>query len=61
VVEMEKRGTQFGRLLFTVPPERPVGKLLVNGRPQRPRRIADGVWQAGFVLTDRATVELLLG
>ncbi len=61
VVEMEKRGAQFGWLLFAVPPEQQVGKLLVNGRPQRPRRVADGVWQAGFVLTDRAAVELLLG
>ena len=60
VVEMEKRGKQFGRLLFAVPPEQPVSKVLVNGRPQRPRRVAEGIWQAGFVLTDRATVELLL-
>lgn len=61
VVEMEKRGKQFGRLLFAVPPEQAVGNVLVNGRPQRPCRIDDGIWQAGFVLTDRATVELLLG
>jgi hypothetical protein len=61
VVEMEKRGKQFGRLLYAVPPEQQVSKVLVNGRPQRPRRIADGIWRAGFVLTDRATVELLLG
>jgi hypothetical protein len=60
-VELEKRGKQFGRLLFAVPAERLVGKVLVNGRPQRPRRVADGIWQAGFVLSDRATVELLLG
>jgi hypothetical protein len=60
VVGMEKRGRQFGRLLFAVPLEQPVGKVLVNGRPQRPKQIADGVWRAGFVLTDRATVELLL-
>jgi alpha-galactosidase len=61
VVELEKRGKQFGRLLFAVPADPPVAKVLVNGRPQRPRRVADGIWQAGFVLTDRATVELLLG
>jgi hypothetical protein len=60
VVEMEKRGRQFGRLLFAVPAGECVGKVLVNGRPQQPRQIADGVWRAGFVLTDRATVELLL-
>jgi hypothetical protein len=61
VVQMDKRGKQFGRLLFAVPAARPVAKVLVNGRAQRPRRLADGIWQAGFVLTDRATVELLLG
>jgi hypothetical protein len=61
VVELEKPGKEFGRLLFAVPSEQRVGRLLVNGRPQRPRRIADSIWRAGFVLTDRATVELSLG
>jgi hypothetical protein len=61
VVQMDKRGKQRGRLLFAVPAARPVTKVLVNGRPQRPRRLADGIWQAGFVLTNHATVELLVG
>ena len=60
VVELEKRGKQFGRLVFAIPGERTVSKVLVNGRPQRPRQIAAGIWQAGFFLQDRATVELTL-
>lgn len=61
VVELEKQGKQLGRLVFAVPGERQVAKVLVNGRPQRPRQIATGIWQAGFLLQDRATVELTLG
>ncbi|MGQ9493215.1 MAG: alpha-galactosidase [Anaerolineae bacterium] len=60
VVDLEKPGRQFGRLVFAVPGERVVSKVLVNGRPQRPRQIAVGIWQAGFLLNERATVELLL-
>jgi len=60
VVEMEKRGKQFGRLLFAVPADRPVARVLVNGRSQRARRVADGIWQTGFVLTGCATVQALL-
>ncbi len=61
VVDMEKRGKQAGRLLFAVPAAQPVTTVLDNGRPQRPRRVAEGIWQAGFVLKDHTTVELLLG
>lgn len=61
VVKMEKPGKQFGRLLFAVPPQHPVGRVLVNDRPQRPRQVATGIWQAGFTLSDRATVELTFG
>jgi len=61
VVEMEKPGKQFGRLLFAVPPEQPVVGALVSGRSQRPREISSGIWQLGFSLRDKATVELLFG
>nr|MBC7245391.1 alpha-galactosidase [Chloroflexota bacterium] len=61
VVELEKPGRQFGRLVFSVPGKHVVSKALVNGRPQRPRQIAAGIWQTGFLLNERATVELLLG
>jgi alpha-galactosidase len=59
LVEMEKPGKQFGYLLFAFPPEHPVGRVLVNGRPQIPRKVSSAVWRAGFTLSDRATVEVV--
>jgi len=61
VVEVEKPGKQFGRLLFAVPQgsEQHVAGASVNGRSQRPRQISPGIWQLGFSLSDKATVELL--
>jgi len=61
IVKMEKPGRQFGQLVFAVPPEHPVGKVLVNDRPQWPCQISTGIWRAGFTLSDRATVEFMLG
>jgi len=60
LVAMEKPGKQFGQLLFAVPPEYGVARVMVNGRPQKPRQVSTGIWRCGFLLTDRATVELLL-
>lgn len=63
VVEMNKPGKQFGRLLFAVPqkPEWHVVASSVNGRSRRPGEISAGIWQVGFSLSDKATVELLFG
>ena len=61
IVKMEKPGRQFGQLVFAVPPEHPVGRVLVNDRPQWPCQISAGIWRAGFTLSDRATVEFMIG
>jgi len=61
IVEMEKPGKQFGHLLFAVPAGHSVLKALINGRAQRPRQIAKGIWRLGFSLKGKATVELLFG
>jgi alpha-galactosidase len=58
VAKVEKPGKQFGQLLFALPPEHPVDRVLVNDRPQWPRQVSACVWRAGFTLSDRATVEL---
>ncbi|HUT15775.1 MAG TPA: alpha-galactosidase [Anaerolineae bacterium] len=63
LVEMNKPGKQFGQLLFAVPhtSEWHVVASSVNGRSRRPREISTGIWQVGFSLSNRATVELLFG
>jgi alpha-galactosidase len=62
VATMAKPGRQFGSLLFVVPEELRdrVPTAAVNGRSQRPRQVADGVWRVGLTLTNRATVEFAL-
>ena len=59
LVEMEKPGSQFGRLLFAVPTGVRVVGASVNGSSRRPREVSTGIWQLGFSLNDKGTVELL--
>jgi hypothetical protein len=63
VVTLVKPGRQFGSLLFAVPEalQHRMPTAEVNGRPQRPRQVADSVWRVGLTLIDRATVEFALG
>jgi hypothetical protein len=59
VVDMEKPGRQFGRLAFAVPPDQRVIGATISGRSQKPQQISADIWQLGFSLNEKATVDLL--
>jgi hypothetical protein len=55
-VMLEKAGTQFGRLLFTVPKGWRVVEAEVDGRKQAPVTEAPGVINLGLTLEEQAVV-----
>lgn len=58
VVGLNKQGSQFGQLLFTVPQPYVVTGARLNGRRRGVNHIAPGVVSVGFHLRDQATVEI---
>ncbi|MFQ6015747.1 MAG: alpha-galactosidase [Anaerolineae bacterium] len=57
-VELEKRGRQFGRLLFSVPEPYRVARVTVNGRRRGVKEVEQGVVGLGFTLTGQGRVEI---
>jgi len=57
-LEMEKAGTQYGRLFFLVPPPYEVVSVRFNGRRRGWQKVVEGVIWIGFHLLGRARVEL---
>lgn len=58
VVEVEKKGVQFGRLLFAVPQGFRVEEVRHQGQRRGMNRIAKGIVGLGFTLKGRARVEI---
>jgi alpha-galactosidase len=58
IVELNKQGSQFGQLLFTVPQPYVVTGARLNGRRRGVNHIARGVVSLGLHLRDQATVEI---
>jgi alpha-galactosidase len=58
IVELAKRGSQFGQLVFAVPRPYTVAGARLNGRRRRLNQVAPGVVSMGFRLRDQALVRL---
>ncbi len=57
-VELEKAGSQFGCLLFTVPEPYHLDTVRVDGEKRRWAVLAEGIVEIGLTLDGRATVDL---
>jgi len=57
-LEMEKAGTQYGRLFFLVPGPYEVASIRFNGRRRGWQRVVEGVIWIGFHLLGQAKVEI---
>ncbi len=57
-LEMEKAGTQYGKLFFLVPPPYEVVSVRFNGRRRGWQKVVEGVIWIGFHLLGQARVEL---
>ena len=60
-VVLEKRGVQFGEVLFTVPEGWQAVEARVDGVKRSPVQVAPGVVGLGLTLAGRAEVEVEFG